>query len=945
MPGFGHGPFGREPFGEANWPRYTLYELIPELYRDRDEEGYLKSFIEALYPSFNTLRRKIRNFGDLREPRKVPTQYNGVERLRLGPLVVLKGGIEQQGTDGTVNALNEFTSAAGRFRDEDRGKEITISGSLGSNNRSVLIVSVLSLSRVLTSPPLATDIGPLKWELRQKVAQPDSYITVEVRGGDVSSMTPGWVVNDGFKDFIVRARRQFLASGSKAFQTDREGSDGDYAVATGFASVSGDFTPADVGKFLTISGSRLKNDGKYEILAISTLSSPPRLQLRGFLATEAGLTWALLPHPQLDLEGLAIPRGIVEQEGRDLSFIGALAPNDVASLTANFTPADVGKYMRIRGSTVAADNSQFIVTAFVSQTRVTLSGSFPIAATGIYWELRTATATGPTDKFGIDLVVKEEDVGTPGISRVISLKTDFDAGDATVGVNDPHQLEVSGSDFAGNNQTVTVQSVESDGGLLVDGALVLDQGPLTWRLLATTDDQVEPDLTKVQAHPPALILRLAPDFGITVDTQESEDRQRSYIEHVNAWIDLKGHESAYDVIGTISGFDTTVQQLYHIDPAFLDTVPPAFVLEVGEASIHRLGLHGTLTAGAGGRVRFTAPTAIFKPSDVERSIRINNSSYPANNKVYTIDLFVNAQTVEFRFTDTVLFDPAVPLAAITTLPDYGTGGTVDDPLLRWALVRFFSTVAPTLPLFDEIVADQMTDYIDTTAPVGDVFGIDRFCWEDDFAAFFNATITAVTNIGGNTYQVTVSGPADLIPRNPAGPARQVLPRAAWVLQDAASNSYILETVPEFVGPDYRFEVVADPAAPPALGASVVAYQCKTELRCDYCGASTVAVTLELGSLAAERGISIERVLERVLIRENEEPKPAHVELILILKQILEATLEFEAEMITGREVAPPLLAPLGAFFDDIEADVIPADHGVGAEVEGTKTIWVGLDST
>lgn len=920
MPGFGHGPFGHEPFGEADWSRYTLYELIPDLYRNQDEEGHLRNFIEALYPSFDKLRRAIRQFEALREPRHVPTQFDGIGRLRLGPVVVPQGEIEQQGINGSVNALFEFSDSTARFRDGDRGKELTVRGStLLANNRTVTIVSILSLTRVLTSPPLATDVGPLKWELREKVVQPEDYITVEVRGGDVSNVAPGWVVNDGLRDFVVRARRQFLDKGGQAFQTEKEGTDGDID-ANGFASATANFTHADVGKYVSIAGSALGNDGKYEILSLDTIAfSPPRLQLRGFLSDESDLVWALLPHPQLDLEGRAVPKGVVEQEGRDLALIGG-GSGDVETLTANFSSTDVGKYIRIRGSPFVSDDSQYKITAVVSTTRVTTNGSFAAVATDLFWEMRSETAVGNDDRSGRDLKVVEENVGAPGISRVVSSSVDFDPGDGPIGLNDVHQLDITNSTITGNNQTVNVQEADDDGSLLVDGGLVLDAGPLTWRLLGLNSG-AEADLTRVEIHPPALILLFAPDFGITIDTQEGEDRQRSYVEHVNAWLDLKGHESAYDIIGTLSGFDTTVQQLYHIDPDFVSILPAAVVMEVGEASFNRLGNDGALTAGTGGRIRFSAGSALFRASDVGRAIRINNASTAGNNKIFTIDVFVDAQTVEFRLTDTAV------------VPDYGVAGTAVAPTLRWILVRFFTTTPPLLPLFDEVNSDQMTDYIATNPPVGDEFLIDKFCWEDDFAAFVDVTIVASTNIGGNYYKVEVSGPADVIPRDPAGPTRQMLPGVVWILTDSIGREFVLETVPEVAGPNYTFEVVADPTLPPTPGTGTLTYNCRPQFRCEYCGAAAIAITLELGAIATETGVAIERVLERVLLRENEEPKPAHVELILIFKQIFEARLNLQAEMDANLEIFPTLYAALTAYYDEIEGDVIITDTTLLAEVQ------------
>jgi hypothetical protein len=930
--GFGHGPFGHEPFGEANWSRLALYEQIPELYRSQDEEGHFRNFIEALYPSFDRLRRGIRAFDTVREPRRVRSQYDSIERLRLGPIIVPQGGVEQQGIDGSVNALFEFAAATGRFRDYDRGKELIVRGStIQRNNRSVTIITIVNLSTVVTDPSLATDGGPLKWELREKREAPEDYITIEMRGGDVSGLAPGWIVGDGIKDFTVRARRQFDVEGLLAAQTEREGSDGTLDGSLRFASSTGSFTTQDVGKFLSISGSSIaENNGKFEIFDIDLTVSPPRLTLRGFMTADTGpLVWAVLRRPQLDLEGLAVPKGVVEQEGLDLVIT---TPSTLSAASAAFTSADVDKWIRIRGSLFGQDR-QVRVTAVSSLTTVTVDSTFSSAESNLFWELRTATVTDEDEKRGNDAEIVLINSPVAGQSTLLVPSASFDPTD------DGLVLELSNSSISGNNGDFTIASVIDETHVAVLSVLTFDPGPLNWRVLSG-------DFAKVEAHPQSLIVLLAPDFGITIDTQESDTRQRSYLEHVNAWLDLKGHETAYDIIGTLAGFDTTVQALYHIDPDYIPSLPSSIVIEVGEVGAGRLGNDGVMTLGPSGRIRFTSASALFVASDVGRSLRINNAADALNNDFYTIDVFVDAQTVECRITDVA-----------NSLPEYGVLGTALAPTLLWILVRFFSTQAPLLPRFDEINADQMTEYIAATAPTDDAFAIDKFCWEtaaadpfgppavltspSAFAAFVNVTVVSVVNLTGGVFRVTVSGPADVIPRDPAGPTRQVLPGVIWVLIDSASNRFVLETVPEPVGPNFSFEIVSTASMLPVVAAARLEYVCSIQTSCEYCAASAVAITLELGSVATETGVAIERVLERVLIRENEEPKPAHVRLILILRQILEARLSITAEIDAGLEIFPTLYAPVCAYYDDIVGDDLIPDACLMAEVETSTTLWVG----
>jgi hypothetical protein len=68
------------------------------------------------------------------------------------------------------------------------------------------------------------------------------------------------------------------------------------------------------------------------------------------------------------------------------------------------------------------------------------------------------------------------------------------------------------------------------------GSVVLEPS-MFWELRTGTGqgDQVE-----VTAHPVSILQYLATDFGIQIDTQESEDIQRSWVANVTSWLDLKG---------------------------------------------------------------------------------------------------------------------------------------------------------------------------------------------------------------------------------------------------------------------------------------------------------------------------------------------------------------------------------------------------------------------
>jgi len=919
MPGFGHDPFGHDPFGEAPWSRITLWKLIPELHRSEDSTGLLLAFIEGLFPSFDTLRREIRDFEDLRDPLKVRTQYDTVRRLKFGERIQRQGETEQRGIDGYVDALGQFNAISGRFRETEVGKELFIRDSIiPANNRKVTITVDLDLNTVKTDPSLAPDAGPLRWEMREAIKDTTSYVTVEVRGGDVDDIRPGWLVSDGFADFTVRARRQFAEIGGLAYQTVKEGTDGDIDATLRFAAANGDFTPQNIGQFVSISGSDTEeNNRKFEIVDVDMSTTPPRLLLKGFLTRDDGpLAWALLARPQLDLDGRAVPEGVVEQEGTQLVIAGGGA-GDVSASAAYFESDDEGKYIDLRGCTAdPTQNGQYEILTVTDPNNATLDASFSTAETNVYWELRAATTTGLIERYGVDLEITDVDYPVAGKSRVLAPSANFDPSE--VGLS----LRIFNSSITGNNTTVTIDDVEDEEYAIIDTALTLDDGPLSWEVQSS-------DLTKINGRAESIIKFMAPDFGIEIDTQESEARQRSFVRHINTWLDLKGQEQSYEILGAISGFDVDVFNVYHIAPSFLGSVGDVY--EAGEADTGRFGSDGELRL-SGTVGEFYSVSALFRASDVGKSLRVSNCGDSNNNNLYHIGEFIDSQTVRFD---------SLPAG---TLPDYGATGTVPGNAdIDWIVVSLYTEQPPAQPNFDEIVADTMEEWIDSNPPTGDEFLIDKYCWEDDFAAFVDVTVNSVTLLSGLIYEVNVTGQADAIPRDSGGPTRQELDGPIWKLIDSSSAEFIVETSPLNVGgSNYTFEVISDPSNLPSTGAGILQYQCREEGSCDYCAASVAVAVIEIGSVADETGVAIERVLERVIQRLQTMPKPAHVRLVPIFKQTLEASLNITAEIDPGKEVFPTLLASLQAYYDDIPADDIPVDSAVlRAEVDATDTVWGG----
>lgn len=655
MPGFGNSSFGFGSFGEWKWSRRVLFETIPEIYKQLDLENgsLLESFTKGLQPSFDTLRRRIRDFIEIRDPYLVRTQYDDVRSLRLGPVIRSKGKIEQIGIVASVDAIQQFTAPTARFNASSVGKDLVVSGSVfPQNNRKVSIIRVLAPTVALTDPPLAIDAGPLRWELRTKVSNSTDKITVEVRSGDVSDIVPSWLLFDGFSDFTVVARRQFKALvDENQLLTEQEGSDGLIDALTRFQSATVALTQNDVGKHITLVGSNTSvNDGRYEITKVVEVSPGDvraEIDANPFLAEDTGITWAILPYSELDLLGTVVPRGVVEQEGTDLSIISSgVSDATVTSAVAFFSIDDVGKQLLIRGSIAVTSND----------------GVYQISA-----------------------------VSTPNSISIVQ-----------------------------RSRTL----------LLVEAT-----ASLTWELRTST---LVGDLTEVDVRASSMIVNLTLDSGIEIDTQESENRQRSWARNVSRWVDQKGIASSYSTVGAISGFDVTTLHLFRVTAAVFSLIPANDAYEIGEASAGRSGNDGTLQLVLS-RIQLITATAAFVSTDVSRAIRITGATISGNNKLYTIDNVVNSTTIEFVVSDTV------------TLPDASNG------VLRWAVVRLYTTLPPLRPNFDEVNSDLLEAIVEDASNKFLTFRADKYCWEDDFDATARINVLSVSTPSPGVRRISVVG--------------------------------------------------------------------------------------------------------------------------------------------------------------------------------------------
>jgi hypothetical protein len=896
MPGFGSGPFGGGAFGEFNWSKNVLFRLAPEIHRTNDVDGLFELYAEAQGVSFDTLRRKIRAYEDLRSPREIRTAFDEIATLRLGVVTLLRDPVEQSGLLATVDANGTFLTGRARFTQDDLGKELTISGSsLEANNASVLITSVTSFTSVLTSPPLTPDAGPLRWEVRPLQTSTQQQTVVEVVGGDVQPINPGWILSDGTTEFTVLRRTQFkAASDERKLLTLREGSDGSIVLTAPLAfttsfefaleTLTGNFVGRDVGRRVTLANAQnFQNNGQFEIVDVvsskqAVLSAPSGSMV---LEGTGQIFWALMRTPELILEGSGTLRGVAEQRGED----GELS-----------------------------------------------------------------------------------DAGTAFIAR--SATFDFDAAIALGAPSDDEGKLITYSKAGEESATVEIVTVKSatEVEVVAPPTVVLGTG-FHWELRSPTDLG---DETQVEVRAPGLLRFLSQDFGIEVDEREEEETQRRWVDSVNRWINRKGEDDAYKILGALTEFETTdVSEMYRVTQDIYESAlaSGAEAHAVGESADGRSGTDGAL-ALVSGSVEFSSATAVFTPGDTGRQIEVDDTGTFGNQGIRTIVEVITASKVRFRSVDTM----------IGTLDDnFGSGVT-------WRIIRLYSEQAPLLPSFDVINLDRMQEFTGFTATAGVTdFTVDMYCWE-------TSPVPWSTKIGVNAVGIP-NGLIDLLTVDPAVGA--VTPTVYtitargdfdvivgiepgfWKLTDSGGVAHFIETVPvlggspitiadgsltgvspaRFTSPTASFtagdvgkrlrielsgsgndrlggangddlqdsyiiaafvsgtevdlhlshvpttpdanngglgwslhEIVFTTVAtaPPALGGATLEYVCPVELSCNYCKSSKVLVE-------ATTDVVLEDPFEQLAAR-LEQTLPAHAELVQAFGMESEAVLSLVADL-------------------------------------------------
>jgi hypothetical protein len=255
--------------------------------------------------------------------------------------------------------------------------------------------------------------------------------------------------------------------------------------------------------------------------------------------------------------------------------------------------------------------------------------------------------------------------------------------------------------------------------------------------------QDAPDLGKIYLiydtaylKQPHLLDFLAQDYGVTLDRDQPEDRQRSFVYNASTLWGLKGTADGYRVMAALHGHNALAYAMYRVNLGNYNSVPEGykFILSYTEklTSLH--------TAGEGPPYVLTALN--FPIGDVPVIVEWEESGVP---KVGYID---HDDNVWGDLDETSSVDRTTGVVTIVTAADADA-----DTLFAYIDGWFYSVLPPSKILYDDVIAD--------------VIPTDIFCWDTDDIPSITISpvvITSVTldreelNYSVYTLEVTTSAP-------------------------------------------------------------------------------------------------------------------------------------------------------------------------------------------
>lgn len=939
MPGFGSGPFGRDPFGEWGWSRNVLFESMPENYKRADvvEGDVLRKYVEGQQPSFTNILHLTRDFDTLRDPFTVRAEFTDYEYVTLGKQVLPVGTTEQAGALGVVGSVGTFTAQdrTAKFVSTDIGKQLFIrrSNVQANNQQTFTITSVLNDKEVYTDPVISVDAGPMRWELRSQATLPEGEVEVELRGGDPTRIELGWLLNDGAKQYDVVSRQMYWQSvTSNKLLNEREGEG--YLLRAGTANTAFVYAPtynfqySDVGKTLCIvDESNPKNTGLWEIADVQSLG--PTVAILGKLSLEGTsnnfygkveyyvqatadrlVTVAHVYDPQANLPlelsyDLTVPGrfDITVRLATDVQAVISTYPPDIETAIAADTV--ISKYV-LAVPTVPF----FSVVTVAEQPRVAIK-TCPEASQNVpvFWSMRGFPRVvlqgdlplGVIDGEGFDLSI--DAAVSPSSMSVTSPSAPFRPGD--VG----KLLTINGSALGGNGcyrieQVVNATTVVIAGYTAVEPLASLYWTRRTAPRLTTSNLRLNPLKYEVQANAQPLIDNLAYDFGIKVDSQQVETRQRAWVRQVSQWTAIKGTEDSIRAIANLSGFDCSVTPLFSIPahPAMPVGVQSGyFLFFIGDG---RSAATGSLTQ-VGADVVFSDTALTFTTLDVGKVIVIAGAANANNNNYFVIKQFVSASSVVlWPLSVGGTFGTITPL----TPPDGNNGALLST------VGEIFTDTAPSFPAYDDLDVDYLAVLCDLPQPflpdppggaprprhntdVLDRPGIDIPCEAVPVILGNQTVIAEAMNSGTGDLITVVTSSGTTHTLTVLGDSLSIFKGGNWKLTDKDMNEFYLDQPPTLLAsggpvvqpataidsspymvntyPAATYQLVLESAAPPVLGEVAFTYLCDAQPSCEICATYKVVIQLTANQILDEGNLANENAFQRC-INLIQEALPAHV---------------------------------------------------------------------
>lgn len=247
---------------------------------------------------------------------------------------------------------------------------------------------------------------------------------------------------------------------------------------------------------------------------------------------------------------------------------------------------------------------------------------------------------------------------------------------------------------------------------------------------------------------------------------------------------------------------------------------------------------------------------------------------------------------------------------------------------------WFTDLAQTLPLFDEVAAD--------------IVPTDAWCWDDagsgqTYGESIGADLQTMT-VTGTSYNATTGRWTVTFDENVAGDMAAIasagfvtdIEASGWYATFPAgdSGSYPLEADPVAIGGlSYSIEVVG--LAGLTVGATVsIDYDCPIVPTCNYCPSSAIRVTMTPDEVLNEPETLLDNALER-MVRKIQLVVPIHVRLTQLTHLIGPVTAAVQVDVSPGpghiysdvlyQQAQIFAYGSVGYHYDIVEADVIETD--------------------